>query len=151
MSRLLPRQYQYMNYHSGRSRRWGIDGGLTTGGFYDGDRNQVQGQLWYVFSKHLRVAGSYSKYDIQSDHGNLDWNIWSARLSYTHSSTVSASGFVQFNSSTGATTMNLRLRWILRNDSNLFLVFNDRDERPDVGPHLRGREIALKVNYRFFL
>ncbi|MCP4898514.1 MAG: carbohydrate binding family 9 domain-containing protein [bacterium] len=140
-----------VKYDSDRSRRWGFNGSATNGGFFDGDRSQLSGELWYVFNSHFRVSGSYSKYDIDTNHGDLDWHIWSARLSYTHSSTLSASSYVQFNSSTGARTLNLRLRWILRNDSNLFLVYNDRDEEPVIGPSLQAREIALKVNYRFFL
>jgi hypothetical protein len=138
-------------YFSDRSRRWGIDARLTTGEFYDGHRNQLTGDLWFVFNRHFRAAGSYSTYDISTSHGNIDWRLWSLRLSYTHSATLSASAFLQYNSSTSASLLNLRLRWILPNDSDLFLVINERRDEEFGVPADRDREAAVKVAYRFFL
>ena len=45
----------------------------------------------------------------------------------------------------------MRLRWILPNDSDLFVVLNERREEQELGQTLHGRDMALKVNYRFFL
>ncbi len=89
--------------------------------------------------------------DVSSPHGDVDWNLWSLRLDYTHSATLSASGYLQYNSSTATTVLNLRLRWILPNDSDLYLVYNDTREDLLGAPALRTRELALKVNYRLFI
>jgi hypothetical protein len=140
-----------LSYRSDRSRRWGIDAALSGGEFYDGDRNQFVGELWLVLSRHLRTAGSFSVYDISSPHGDVDWRLWSLRLDYTFSSTLSASGFLQHNSSTSTTLLNLRLRWILRNDSDLYFVYNESEVDEYNVPVVRNRELALKVSYRFFL
>ena len=140
-----------LEYHSDESRRWGVEGEATVGEFFDGDTTQVEGEVWWVLSRHFRVAGAYAVYDVSTSHGALDWQLWSARLDYTHSSTVSASAFLQHNSSTGTTTVNLRLRWILPNDSDLFLVLDNRREEHELGPTLRGRDAAIKASYRFFL
>ncbi len=140
-----------INYESDESRRWGVDAAASGGGFYDGDRKQFVGELWVVFSKHIRTSGSYAIYDINSDHGAVDWKLWSLRLDYIFSSVLSASGFVQHNSSTETTLLNLRLRWILRNDSDFFFVYNE-SEFDEIGlPVQKHREVALKVSYRFFL
>lgn len=140
-----------LHYRSDESRRWGIDADATVGEFYDGDRSEVGGSAWLVLNRHLRAAASYTLYDISTDHGEIDWNLWSARLEYIHSAYLSASSFLQYNSSNGTTLLNLRLRWILPNDSNLFLVYNDRDEELGDGVTRRSREVALKIAYRFFL
>ena len=138
-------------YRSDESRRWGGDAILSGGGFFDGDRKQFVGEMWFVLNKHLRTSGSYSMYDINSDHGSVDWQLWSLRLDYIFSSTLSASAFAQHNSSTETTLLNLRLRWILRNDSNLYLVYNETELDETGLPVERHRELALKVSYRFFL
>jgi hypothetical protein len=142
---------QEFSYSSDSSRRWGFNASLTTGEFFDGDRDQTSGSIWFVFNRHLRASGSYSSFDISSNHGGLDWNLWTARLNYTHSSTLSASSFVQYNSSTGTTVLNLRLRKILRNDSDLYIVFNQREFEDDTFGTLREHDAAVKISYRFFL
>jgi hypothetical protein len=140
-----------LRYESDRSRRWGGDASVISGGFYDGDQQQLEGDLWFVFNRHVRVNGSYATFDISADHGAIDWELWSFRLDYIHSSTLSASSFVQYNSSTGETDLNLRLRKILRNDSDLFVVFNEREIEDEVFGRLRERDFAVKISYRFFL
>jgi len=150
-----PDDYTYdsvnLEYGSDESRRWGVDAEASLGEFYDADSAQLESAVWLVLSRHFRLAASYATYDISAPHGSLDWELWSARIDYIHSATLSASAYVQHNSSTSATIVNLRLRWILPNDSDVFVVLNERREEPLSGPTLRGRDAALKVSYRFFL
>jgi hypothetical protein len=144
-------EFVRLSYESDRSRKWGGEASFVDGEFYDGDQRQLEGELWLVFNRHFRVNGSYATFDISAEHGAIDWQLWAFRLDYTCSSTLSASGFVQHNSSTGNTDLNLRLRKILRNDSDLFVVLNEREfEDPALGT-LRERDLAVKVSYRFFL
>jgi hypothetical protein len=140
-----------LDYSSDDSRRMGFNAEATLGGFYDGTTRQLGGDAWYVFSPHLRTSGGIFNVHISSPHGGVDWNLWEARLDYTHSSTLSASAYMQYNSSNGSKVLNLRLRWILPHDSDLYLVYNDSREDLLGGPTLRGRELALKVNYRIFI
>jgi hypothetical protein len=140
-----------VDYSSDPSRRLGFKAEGVAGGFYDGTTRQLDGETWIVLSPHVRAAGGYSKVDISSPHSSVDWRLWSVRLDYTHSATLSASGYLQYNSSDGTKVLNLRLRWILPNDSDLYLVYNDTREDLLAGPALRGRELALKVNYRLFI
>jgi hypothetical protein len=139
------------SYESDESRRWGVEAELRGGGFFDGDSLQAEAELWYVASPRLRTAGSFARYDVSSAHGSIDWELWSLRVDTTFSSHLSASAFLQHDSSNDATLLNLRLRWILRNDSDLFLVYNDAEQGHGSLTPRRGRELALKVNYRFFL
>ncbi len=140
-----------VSYEADESRRWGVEADLSGGGFYDGDRLQAEGELWYVFNRHLRTGGSVARYEIDSPHGQVDWTLGGLRVDYTFSSFVSASAFVQYDSSSSLTILNLRLRWILPNDSDLFLVYDETELDPGGRPMQRDRQLALKVNYRFFL
>lgn len=73
------------------------------------------------------------------------------RIDYTFSSVLSTTAYLQHNSSTANTLLNLRLRWILRSDSDLYLVYNESEIDEFGLPTERHRELALKVSYRFFL
>lgn len=140
-----------ISFESERSRRFGIDTNLTFGQFYDGDRLEWSASMHYVFNTHLRTQVSFSAYDIDTTHGDLDWRLWSLRLEYTLNAYLSTSAFLQYNSSSGDATLNLRLRWIHSNDSDLFLVFNERRNNSLDRWKLDGREALVKLNYRFFL
>jgi hypothetical protein len=150
-----PGDYTFLNtelgYETDSSKRFGGNVSMTTGEFYDGDQQLLRGGLWYVFSRHFKASGSYSSYQVDSDHGDLDWSIWKLRLSYFYSSNMSVSTFYQYNSSTGARLLNLRFHWILRNDSDLFIVFNDRNMDELISDDDSGRDLAVKINYRLFL
>jgi hypothetical protein len=150
-----PGDYTFLNtelsYETDRSKSFGGDASLTTGEFYDGDQQLLRGGLWYVFNRHFKAAGSYSSYQVDSDHGDLDWTIWKLRLSYFYSSNMSVSTFYQYNSSTGAKLLNLRLHWILKNDSDLFIVVNERKMDELMTDEESGRDLAVKINYRLFL
>jgi hypothetical protein len=150
-----PGDYEFVEstieYHADESRRWGMDAEAGAGEFYDGEQTRLGAEGWVVFNRHLRAEGSYSTVEISTDHGSLEWQLWGLRLSYAHSSTLSASAYGQYNSSTGAKVLNVRLRWILPHDSDLYIVYNERREENGTAPVPRVREVALKVNYRFFV
>ncbi len=138
-------------YYSDGSRRWRFDGEATAGDLYDATTRQLGGDTWFAFNRHLRASSGYIAVAIASEYGDLNWRLWSVRLDYVHSATLSASGFLQYSSSNSAKVLNLRIRWILRNDSDLYLVYNDRRQDLAAAPSLRNREPALKVNYRLFI
>jgi hypothetical protein len=140
-----------VSYESASSRRLSIEAGCTLGQFYDGDRIELDTGIRYIFNPHFRAQISFSNYKIDTDHGNLDWRLYGLRLEYTFNSYLSTSAFLQYNSSTGDATLNLRLRWIHTNDSDLFIVFNERRNNSLDRWYLQGREALVKVNYRFFL
>ena len=140
-----------VEYRADESRRWGMDAEAVQGGFYDGKRRQLGTDTWLALGRHLRAEASYASYRVDTDHGGLDWQLWGVRITYAHSANLSASAYGQYNSSTGATVLNLRLRWILPRDSDLFLVFNERREESDTSSPSRVREVAIKLNYRFFV
>jgi hypothetical protein len=140
-----------IQFESEESRRFGVDTNFTFGQYYDGDRLAWSAGMHYIFNPHLRTQFSFSTYDIDTDHGDLNWNLWALRLEYTFNAYLSTSAFLQYNSSTGDATLNLRLRWIHSNDSDLFIVFNERRNNSLNRWDLQGREALVKVNYRFFL
>ena len=133
-------------------RRWRISSSASFGNFYDGERTDLSSGISYILNNHLTFSASTSKYQINTSQGDLDWQIWKGRVNYTHSANLSVSGLVQYNSATGSTNANLRLRLIHKNDSDLFIVLNERRFQDELDRwHLEDREGVVKINYRFFL
>jgi hypothetical protein len=133
-------------------RRWRLSSSAAFGKFYDGDRTDLSSGVSYIVNNHLSLSASTSKYQINTSQGDIDWQIWKGRINYTHNANLSISGLVQYNSATGSTNANLRLRLIHKNDSDLFIVLNERRYQDELDRwHLENREGVVKVNYRFFL
>ncbi|HUX08545.1 MAG TPA: DUF5916 domain-containing protein [Acidobacteriota bacterium] len=140
-----------ISFRTDNSRRWGINTNFSFGEFYDGDMQELRGGFFYVLNKHFRIGGSLSNYKIDSNHGGINWHLWRIRLNHIHNSHLSASTYFQYNSSNGSAVLNLRLRLIHSNDSDLFIVFNERRVREGGVWELYGRESVVKANYRLFL
>jgi len=138
-------------FDSSSARPWGVELGATLGQFYDGTQRRLGGELSYIFNPHFRAEVGYSNYHITADHGLIDWDLWSARAEYTHNARLSASAFFQYNSASGAATFNFRVRLIHRNDSDLFIVFDERRIKDLDRWTAEGRDWVIKLNYRFFL
>ena len=152
---VFPRgDYRFLNSHfefrTEGSRRWHATASVDLGGYYDGRRRNLRGSLRYIFTNHLSVWTELATYQINSIHGEIDWRLWRGRINYTHNAYLSVSAFLQYNSSTGDATANLRLRWIHSNDSDFFVVFNERRVHELDRWLLQGRDAIVKLNYRFF-
>jgi hypothetical protein len=79
--------------------------------------------------------------------GEFVAQVGGARLTYTMTPRMFASGLVQYNSSLRSVSANLRFRWEYQPGSELFLVFNEeRDTRGPSFPGLATRSLILKVN-----
>ncbi len=140
-----------VNFNTEMSRRWMLSANARAGRFYDGSRRELGGRFRYIFNNHLSAEVGLSDYRIATPHGDAEWQLWRARLTYTYNAYLSLSAFLQYNSSSGDATLNLRLRWIHSNDSDLFIVYNEvREHELDRWP-LRNRDGIVKVNYRIFL
>ena len=140
-----------VSFHTEMSRRWTFSASAHAGQFYGGSRQGLGGSVRYIFSNHLSAEAGLSENRIATPHGDAQWQLWRARLTYTHNAYLSLSAFLQYNSSSGDAILNLRLRWIHRNDSDLFIVYNEvREHELDRWP-LRNRDGVVKINYRIFL
>jgi len=140
-----------ISFETTNARRWGLDAAVTFGQYYDGTQRQVELGVSYIFNQHIRAEGGFSNYHIDSERGSINWDLWNSRLEYTYSAHLSATAFFQYNSSNGAATFNFRIRLLHHNDSDLFIVFDERRIKDLDRWTVDGRDWVIKANYRFFL
>jgi hypothetical protein len=117
------------------------------GPFYDGDRTAVGYSGARVkLNPHLALEPGVSINRVVLPFDSFTTKLLSSRVTYTMPM-MFVGGLVQYNSSNGSFSSNLRLRWEYRPGSELFLVYNEgRDTLRPGFPDLQTHALIVKVN-----
>lgn len=122
----------------------GLDGG--GGEFWDGHRWFVGGDLAFD-SPHIGFGLSYEHNDVDVPGGAFETDLVRGRLRLAASTRLFGNALVQYNSQNHSFSANLRINWIHRPGSDLFIVFNER--RQVFGPRWNpeSRAFIVKLTY----
>lgn len=128
------------------------------GEFYDGYRVSLSITPTWNMSSSFQLSGFYQYNWIKFKNRSQRFNgqIGRLKLLYMYSTKLSASTFIQINSSNNAIITNFRLRYNPREGNDFYLVFNEgRNTNPDREiPHLPSvgnRTLLLKYTHTFNL
>ena len=158
----------------GRSRSFRGQYDLSAGSFYGGTRYGLSlGPVWSA-SKYVEVEAGYevnridfsgrdaaSGRDAGSGHDDLHsegaatTHLGRLRLRAALDPRASTSAFVQYNSATRATSLNVRFRYHFREGTDLWIVYNeglDHSGRDAFGPRRplsSGRAVMVKYSHSF--
>lgn len=135
-----------VRYASNTGRALSVTTGLTTGGFFDGDRRSVElGALWRLTRQvALDFFGEHNRVELPDTAFSAD--VVGGRATYAFSTRLFASAFVQYNAVVDELVSNVRLNFIHAPLSDLFLVYT---ERRDADGALLDRLLSLKVTRLF--
>ena len=137
----------------GAQRRVSANLVFEHGGFYDGHKTALtasRGRL--SLNARIAVEPTYSVNRVSLPAGDFTATVGGARVTYTMTPRMFASGLVQYSSSLRSVSTNLRFRWEYQPGSELFVVFNEeRDTRGTGSPSLSTRSVIVKVNRLFRL
>ncbi len=140
-------------WEMGAQRRTSANLLLERGTFYDGRRTAFtasRGRL--SLNARLAVEPTLSVNWVSLPLGDFTATVAGARVTYTMTPRMFASGLVQYSSSLRAVSANMRFRWEYQPGSELFVVFNEeRDTRIPGYPGLSTRSVIVKVNRLFRL
>ncbi len=100
----------------------------TLGGFFGGDRRAYSPTLAVRFGETLTSEFGWRHNDIDLPGGNFRTNLGRFRLTYAVTSQLFLQALVQYNDVTDDVSLNLRLSWIQRANTGLFVVYNERNE-----------------------
>jgi hypothetical protein len=95
----------------------------------------------------LSVSGTYTRSEADMPGGAFVAHVPGLRLTWTQSTRLAAASYLQYNSLTRRFIANVRLHFIHRPGSDLFLVFNEEQETEAAPESLVSRGLALKLNY----
>ena len=98
--------------------------GVRWGEFFTGDRLDAGASLEWRPTPHLFVSMSYAQQDIRLREGDFTTRIASLRADVNFNPQVSWSNFLQYDNKSDVLSLNSRVRWILSDGREIFLVFN---------------------------
>jgi hypothetical protein len=136
---------------SNKSRRFWISTKYRWGGFYSGRGRMINLLTGFRPIPNFSSEISFVYNDIDLPQGNFTNHLLRTKFMYNFSTRFSLMSLIQWNSDTGEVNINMRLNFIYKPGSDLFIVYNERRlvEGIESGP--LDRTIAVKFTYLFNL
>ena len=119
---------------------------LSTGEFFNGDRDSYG--LGIVFRPTFRLAAqvNWTRNDIQLPSGDFDTDLATTKVDYAFSNRMFLNALIQYNSDLREINSNIRFRFVYKPLSDLFVVYNER--RSSTGEIIE-RALIGKLTYMF--
>lgn len=106
----------------------GIEGRLTAGGFFGGDRLAITPTFRFRLGEQFNGEVVWSYNDIDLPGGSFKTNLARLRLSYSFTPQIFIDGLVQYNDRLDQWSSNLRFGWQDASSTGLYVVYNDIQE-----------------------
>ncbi|MFQ5538537.1 MAG: DUF5916 domain-containing protein, partial [Gemmatimonadota bacterium] len=139
----------HIGWFGGTSRhRWiSLQSNGLISRFYGGHLVSAGGTLSLAPSPQVAVAVGYTRNRVDVPRGGFTADISTVRASYSFSTKLSANVLMQYNSLARALSTNVRLNFIHRPGSDLFIVFTDNRGRDGRLWNLVDRGLVMKLTY----
>jgi hypothetical protein len=115
-------------------------------GFWGGDRWELGGEISFS-SPHIGLELEYSHNDIDVPGGAFTTDLVQGRLKLALNTRLFGNALLQYNSQSGAFSANLRVDFIHRPGSDLFIVFNEQRDVEDGRWNPETRAFIVKLTY----
>ena len=149
---LPPGEYNYHNfnlsYSGDNTRNLSINGELSAGKFYNGNKFSIQTKLNYriqpIFQSSLNI--SYDKISLPKPYDSAGLWLIGPKINFTFTKKLFWSNYVQYTSISKNLGINSRLQWRFAPLSDLYLVYNDNYFASDFfAPKVRS--LTFKLSY----
>lgn len=119
------------------------------GGFYDGTRLTLNGELYYRIQPYssLALVGSYNKIDMYEPYNSAELFLIGPRLDFTFTDKLFLTSFVQYNNQIDNLNLNFRFQWRFAPVSDLYIVYTENSFPVD--HTIKNRGLVLKLSYWF--
>ncbi len=119
------------------------------GGYFDGTRLTVNGELYYRVQPYgsLAVVSSYNKISMPTPYTSAEFFLIGPRLDFTFTDKIFFTSLVQYNNQIDNINLNLRFQWRFAPVSDLFIVYTENSF--PTGYRVKNRGLVLKLSYWF--
>jgi hypothetical protein len=119
------------------------------GGYYDGNRLQFNGELYYRVQPYgsLAIVSSYNKLSMPVPYKSAEFILVGPRVDFTFTDKIFFTSLIQYNNQINNLNLNLRFQWRFAPVSDLFIVYT---ENAFPGNYvIKNRGLVLKLSYWF--
>ncbi len=158
---ILPGEYTTWEWNlRGRTtgrRRVSLFGGLSRGGFWDGDRTRMNARISFRPNPGVSISTNFEHNDVSLPRGDFTADVYEIEGQWNANQWVSVTNQVRYDNDSDIVGLFARLRWIVRPGNDLYLVYTHNwrnlgldilDDR-DLITLSRGGAIKANYTYRF--
>ncbi len=150
---VAPGEYRFDHWNarfvSAQHRTLATAVNLSSGGFFDGTRQDLGTVTQLKVNRHLFLGLDYSTRDIRLMAGDLRTHLVAMRTSVALNTRLFGAALVQWNNVSREFGVNVRLRYTYRPGSDIYVVFNERVSQPGDIWILNERSFVVKWTYLF--
>lgn len=119
------------------------------GGYYNGDRFYLNGELNYRIqpSGSLAIVTTYNNISLPTPYNSAKLLLIGPRLDLTFTDNLFFTSFVQYNNQIDNLNLNLRFQWRFAPVSDLFIVYTENSFPADYT--IKNRGLVVKISYWF--
>jgi hypothetical protein len=140
-----------MNYVSNQGKRVYGSATVNLGGYYDGDRQSLQGAINFIVGRTLLFEPNYTRNRIVLPGRPIyTSNVVNMRVSHSFSPNLFLKGFAQYNDDRRTASFNFLVWYIYKPGSDLYVVYNQGWDANLPVPqqyNVRNRSLAVKMTY----
>jgi len=137
------------NFSSNRSRRLYTTMSYRWGSFYGGRSHIINLRAGLRPTPNFNSEISLIYNDIDLPQGDFTNHLLRARINYNFSTRLALMSLIQWNSDTDEVNINMRLNFIHRPGSDLFIVYNERRHVEGLEAGILDRTLAVKFTHLF--
>jgi len=152
-------RYEYWDYRlnirtAGR-RKVGFFGGMSWGGFWNGDRTQIGGRVNFRPTPGVSLSMNLDRNDVDLPQGAFTAHVYGLDGQWNPSPWISFTNQLQYDDVSELIGLFTRMRWIVRPGNDVYLVYTHNWQNAGAGlfedPWLRtlSRGASLKLNYTY--
>jgi len=121
------------------------------GGFFNGNRLALTPAFRFRIGEAFNTEVSWQYNDIDLDTGEFETNLGRLRVSYSFTPKIFVQALVQYNDVADIWASNLRLGWLHRASTGLYVVYNEIRDLGGAGTGIPDRSLTLKYSRMFDL
>jgi len=136
-------------YWSNRSAPFSVNFSSRIGGFFGGDRENLDSTIRYRVGEKFtsELTWSHSNIDLPVPGGDFEVDIARFRATYAFTPRMTLQTLVQYNKRDDVISTNLRFAWLQSANAGLYIVYNEVDENNMLfAPRENAQQFAVKYS-----
>jgi hypothetical protein len=119
------------------------------GGYYDGTRLSLSGELYCRFQPYASIAlvTTFNKIELPDPYNSANLFLIGPRIDITFTNKIYLTSFVQYNNQIDNLNLNLRFQWRYAPVSDLFIVYTENAIPGNY--QVKNRGLIVKLSYWF--